>query len=144
MYDIFMDLSIGKLSKQVGCKVPTIRYYEQIGLLAKPLRTNGNQRRYAKSHIQQLEFIRHARELGFSIDSIRQLMAMNDDGSGREHFADDVARKHLEDIEQKIAQLSLLRDEMKEMLVACESGANHRCKVLDVLSDHHLCHYEHA
>ncbi len=150
-----MDLSIGKLSKQVGCKVPTIRYYEQIGLLTLPLRTNGNQRRYTKAHIQELAFIRHARELGFSIDSIKQLIAMNNDHTQKNgvinshskescHLADELASKHLEKIEEKIAQLNLLRDEMKKMLAACESGKSHNCQVMNVLSDHQLCEHEHS
>ena len=63
--------SIGSLSKQTGVKVPTIRYYEQIGLIDPAERTEGNQRRYRKEALQRLGFIKHARELGFSIETIR-------------------------------------------------------------------------
>ncbi len=142
----FMDLSIGVLSKQVGCKVPTIRYYEQIGLLSKPLRTNGNQRRYTQMHLQELAFIRHARELGFSIDSIKQLIAMNNDyeANSSGHLADEIAIRHLKKIEKKIEQLSLLRDEMKTMLVACAEGKSHNCQVMNILSDHQLCEHDHS
>ena len=63
-----MNLAIGELSQRTNVKVPTIRYYEQIGLLASPVRTEGNQRRYGPGEINRLNFIRHARELGFEID----------------------------------------------------------------------------
>ncbi len=142
-----MDLSIGIMAKQVGCKVPTIRYYEQIGLLAKPYRTNGNQRRYDAKHLQQLRFVCHARELGFSIESIKQLLDMSEGLIGTDiqlcHQADEIATQHLEAIERKIARLQLLRGEMKRMLSACQQGNSHDCQVLNVLSDHDLCQHHH-
>ena len=142
-----MDLSIGIIAKRVGCKVPTIRYYEQIGLLTKPYRTNGNQRRYDESHLQQLGFICHAREFGFSIDSIKQLLHMNEgfiaSGISSCHDADEIAIQHLDAIERKIVRLQLLRDEMKRMLSACKKGQSHDCQVLSVLSDHDLCQHDH-
>jgi DNA-binding transcriptional MerR regulator len=64
--------SIGELAKEAGVKVPTIRYYEQIGLLAAPPRTDGQQRRYDDHAVSRLHFIRHARHLGFEIDDIRK------------------------------------------------------------------------
>jgi len=73
------DLSIGDLGQQTGCKVQTIRYYEQIGLMPAPSRTSGNQRRYNPGHAERLAFIRHSRELGFSLDAIRELLDISDD-----------------------------------------------------------------
>ena len=69
--------SIGALSKQTGVKVPTIRYYEQIGLIDPADRTQGNQRRYNDEALQRLGFIKHARELGFSIETITALIDLN-------------------------------------------------------------------
>jgi DNA-binding transcriptional MerR regulator len=69
--------SIGELAKEAGVKVPTIRYYEQIGLLAAPPRTDGQQRRYDDHAASRLHFIRHARHLGFEIDDIRELLALS-------------------------------------------------------------------
>jgi DNA-binding transcriptional MerR regulator len=66
-----MDISIGELSRRTGVKVPTIRYYEQVGLLAAPARTEGKQRRYRATDVMRLNFIRHGRELGFEIDDIQ-------------------------------------------------------------------------
>ena len=69
--------SIGQLSRRTGVKVPTIRYYEQSGLLAAPERSVGNQRRYTEEGMQQLAFVRHARDLGFAIDDIRELQQVS-------------------------------------------------------------------
>jgi len=158
-----VNLSIGALSKKTGCKVTTIRYYEQIGLLSEPPRTQGKQRRYGKSQLDRLRFICHSRELGFSIDSIRQLLLLStepllsrqpDGREGKEgaantqeicpgHNADQIAKQHLAEIEGKIARLSGLRDELQDMISACESGRNHHCQVIEVLSNHKLCHSDH-
>ena len=71
-----MDLAIGELSRRTGVKVPTIRYYEQIGLLSQPARTEGQQRRYGRNDVDRLNFIRHARELGFEVGAIRELLSL--------------------------------------------------------------------
>jgi DNA-binding transcriptional MerR regulator len=71
-------LSIGALSKRVGVKIPTIRYYEQVGLLPEPERSESNQRRYDGGGVDRLGFIRHARDLGFSIQAIRELIYLSE------------------------------------------------------------------
>lgn len=73
------SLPIGALSQQTGVKVPTIRYYEGVGLLPAPDRTESNRRTYGPDAVSRLRFIRHARELGFEVDAIRQLPALADD-----------------------------------------------------------------
>jgi DNA-binding transcriptional MerR regulator len=72
-----MDLSIGDLSRRVAVKVPTIRYYEQISLLPAPPRTEGRQRRYGAEDVSRLSFIRHARDLGFDVEAIRELLSLS-------------------------------------------------------------------
>ena len=69
-------LSIGALARRSGVKVPTIRYYEQLGLIDAPVRSDGNQRRYTDAQAQRLGFIRHARDLGLSLDAIRDLLRL--------------------------------------------------------------------
>ena len=66
--------SIGELSKRTGVKIPTIRYYEQMGLIDAPERSDGNQRRYSTDGLKRLSFIRHSRALGFSIEDIKGLL----------------------------------------------------------------------
>ncbi|MBK5198544.1 MAG: MerR family transcriptional regulator [Methyloceanibacter sp.] len=74
-----MTVPIGELAARTGCKVQTVRYYEQIGLMPEPVRTKGNQRRYGSRHLERLAFIRHSRQLGFSLQTIRELLSLADD-----------------------------------------------------------------
>ncbi len=137
------DFSIGTLSKKTGCKVPTIRYYENIGLLQEPYRTEGNQRRYQSKHLNTLRFILHSRELGFTLDDIRELMALENSDAGKDHKADEIAAKHLNEIEHKITGLAVLKNELSMMLKACIGGESNNCSVIDALSDHSLCKGKH-
>lgn len=135
------EYSIGQLSKLADCKIPTIRYYEDIQLLPEALRTPGNQRRYTQRHVTILQFIRHARQLGFDLQAIRQLKHLSECDEHEMHAADDIVKHHLSDIEQKIAKLQLLQTELANMLRNCEQGSSHRCSVLDALTDQHSSHY---
>ncbi len=128
------EFAIGVLSAESGCKVPTIRYYEKIGLLPEPLRTGGNQRRYRQSHLKCLRFICHARELGFNLDAIRELLSLSSPSSCQR--ADQIVYQHLLDIEQKIERLLGLKAELSAMLHACETSQTYRCRVIEILSDH--------
>ena len=132
--------SIGDLAEKTGCKVQTIRYYENIGLLAPAIRTAGNQRRYQSGDIDRLAFIRHSRELGFPLDSIRELLSLNDDPDQPCQQAHDLASNHLNDVEHRINSLAALRDELKNMVKRCESGRTGGCRVIEVLADHSHAH----
>jgi DNA-binding transcriptional MerR regulator len=138
-----MSLTIGELSRQAQVKIPTIRYYEQIGLLAAPVRTEGQQRRYRAEDVRRLNFIRHARELGFEVDAIRQLLDLTgapDRACGEVH---DITKAHLDEVKDKIARLTALRDEL-EAMVACDHRKISECRIIEVLADHRQCnHAEH-
>lgn len=131
-------VTIGGASKACGIKVPTIRYYEQIELLPSPPRTEGNRRLYDESDLRRLRFIRHARELGFEIEPIRELLALADDPSGPCETADNIARSHLAAIDHKIARLTALRTEVARM-ADCPHGQSADCRVIEVLGDHAEC-----
>ena len=92
------DLTIGQLASQTGCKVQTIRYYEQIALMPEAARTAGNQRRYYRWHLERLAFIRHSRELGFPLDAIRELLSLADNPERSCEAADRIARRQLEQV----------------------------------------------
>ena len=94
-----MDFPIGELSRRTHVKVPTIRFYEQIGLLPAPPRTQGQQRRYDTSHASRLNFIRHARELGFEVEAIRELLAMSAQPNQPCADIDNLARRHIKEID---------------------------------------------
>lgn len=129
------DLTIGRLAAATGCKVPTIRYYERIGLLPPPRRSAGNQRLYEARHLQRLAFIRHARELGFALPAIRDLLDLNDRPEQSCAAVDAVAREHLDAVEARIARLQRLRGELRRMIAACAGGRVADCRILETLSE---------
>jgi DNA-binding transcriptional MerR regulator len=138
------EFSIGQLSARIGCKVQTIRYYEQIGLMPHPLRTHGNQRRYGKRHLERLGFIRHSRELGFPLEAIRELLNLADDPDSSCHSVDGIAKRQLREVESRILRLEALRQELERMIVQCRRGKIAECRVIKVLADHGLCAQEHS
>jgi DNA-binding transcriptional MerR regulator len=124
--------------------VPTIRYYEQVGLLPEPRRTEGKQRRYEKAHLDRVNFIRHGRELGFSLDAIRELLELAGSPDAPCAEADRIAERQLRDVSRRIERLSALRAELERMLEQCRGGAVATCRVLEALSDHHACEPTHG
>ena len=139
-----MSMSIGQLSDQSGVKVTTIRYYEKIGMIPEAPRNAGNQRRYGKDHLESLRFIRHARDLGFDMDSIRTLVEMSATPQESCHAVDSIARAHLATIKDRIAQLRLLEKELERMIDQCEHGHVCDCRVIGILSDHAECSTDHG
>lgn len=129
------DLSIGMLAAETGCKVETIRYYEQIDLMPLPPRSEGGQRRYSADYAERLLFIRHARELGFDIESIRQLLKLSDHPERQCGEVDTIARRHLKEIDSKIGLLMGLRKEMQRMIRSCKQGRIADCRVIGALAE---------
>ncbi|MFW5833957.1 MAG: MerR family transcriptional regulator [Pseudomonadota bacterium] len=135
--------SIGSLARRTGTKVQTIRYYEQIGLMPEPGRTEGGQRRYGDAALDRLSFIRHARQLGFSLDAIRELLDLADHPNRPCDQADAIARRQLKEVEQRMARLAALRTELQRMVQDCSGGRAADCRVLEVLRDHAECLTDH-
>ena len=135
--------TIGALAKRTGTKVQTVRYYEQIGLMPKPGRTEGGQRRYGEAELDRLAFVRHARQLGFSLEAIRELLDLSDHPGKSCAEADAIARRQLRQVEQRLARLEALRTELNRMVQECTGGRTSECRVLDVLRDHSECLTEH-
>jgi DNA-binding transcriptional MerR regulator len=128
-------LTIGALSAATGCKIETIRYYEKIGLLPAPGRTAGGFRVYDEEHRRRLGFIRHGRDLGLSIDAIRELLGLASDRRRSCARIDRIVQEHLVDIEAKIAGLSQLRDQLRALASRCRGGLTvAECQVLDALA----------
>jgi DNA-binding transcriptional MerR regulator len=138
-----ISMPIGELARSAGCKVQTIRYYEQVGLLPPPSRTAGAQRRYGEAHRQKLRFIRHARELGFPLPAIRELLALSDQRECDCAGADRIARRQLEAVHRRIAMLTSLRAELERMLAHGQGNRIRDCRVIATLADHGLCSQEH-
>lgn len=131
--------SIGDLSRATGCKIPTIRYYEQIGLLPEPPRSQGNQRRYGERHLSRLSLIRHCRELGFGLDTVRDLLALAESPGASCEAADLAARRQLQAVNRKIESLLALRAELERMADQCRGGRVEDCRVMDILTNHSKC-----
>lgn len=127
---------IGTAARQSGVKVPTIRYYEGIGLLPAPVRTEANRRLYGPADMRRLAFIRHARELGFEVEAIRTLLALQDNPSQSCEAADGIARARLVEVRQRIASLTALQAELERMVDECACGRVADCRVIETLADH--------
>jgi DNA-binding transcriptional MerR regulator len=139
-----MAISIGELSRRTGVKVPTIRYYEGAGLLPEPDRTSGQQRRYGAPAVARLNFSRHARELGFEVEAIRELLTLSGEPDRSCGEVDAIARRHRDAVERRIGQLVALRGELDRMVEECSHGRVGECRVIETLADHALCAASHG
>jgi DNA-binding transcriptional MerR regulator len=129
------SLTIGKLAKVASTKVQTIRYYEMIGLLRPFARSTGGHRIYGPEDAKRLRFIRHARELGFGIDEIRELLRLSEHPDLSCAEVDAIARTHLDQVESRISQLQSLRRELKQMITTCRQGLVGQCRIMGTLKD---------
>lgn len=136
-------VTIGEAARHSGVKVPTIRYYEQIGLLSAPARSEGNRRQYEAADLRRLAFIRHSRELGFDIEAIRTLLTLQDNPSQPCATADAIAQARLAEVVQRIRSLTALKAELELMVEGCRHGKVGECRVIEVLADHDQCEHPH-
>lgn len=135
--------AIGQVAQATGLKVPTIRFYEQEGLLPAPARTGSGRRSYSDADVRRLAFIRHARLLGFELDDVRSLLDLTDHPERSCADADRIARSHLAAVETRLAQLKLLKAELSRVVASCAGGKAAQCRVIESLSDHGLCGGDH-
>ncbi|HWK47499.1 MAG TPA: helix-turn-helix domain-containing protein [Stellaceae bacterium] len=127
-------LSIGDLAEATGTKVETIRYYERIGLLTDPGRTSGNFRAYGAEHLARLSFVRRSRDLGFSLEVVRDLLKLADERDRDCMAVDAIARGHLAAVEHKIADLGALARELRDLIDHCGHGTVAECRIIEALS----------
>jgi DNA-binding transcriptional MerR regulator len=133
------EVPIGKAAAASGVKVPTIRYYEQIGLLPAAPRTDSNRRLYGETDIRRLSFIRHARELGFDVDAIRTLIDLQEHPARSCAEADAIAAARLGEVETRIVKLQSLKQELERMVDCNRHGRVRDCRVIEILADHDKC-----
>ena len=126
-------MKIGELASATATKVETVRYYEKIGLLPPPARTSANYRAYGSEHLARLSFIRRARDLGFTLEAVRELLTLSDDKAQSCDAVDSIARVHLTDIERKISDLAALRAELDRVIGSCRKGTVGDCKIIETL-----------
>ena len=128
-------LPIGAAAQATGIKVPTIRYYEEIGLLSAVPRSVGNRRLYDADDLKRLTFVRHARELGFDVEAIRTLLALQDEPAQSCAAADAVAKARLAEVDARLVRLTALKAELEEMVAQCARGRVESCRVIETLAD---------
>jgi MerR family mercuric resistance operon transcriptional regulator len=127
--------SIGELAQQVGVNVETIRYYERIGLMARPKRSNAGRRVYHQSGLQTLRFVRHARELGFSLDDIRSLLKHRNAEDACVHVK-VLAERRLENLRAEMRRALEVERLLAQAVETCSgSGPATECTVLQILED---------
>lgn len=126
---------IGELGNRTGTKVNTIRYYEEIGILPQPVRTDSGRRTYFERDVKRLSFIRHSRSFGFSIAEIRSLLSLSDSPERDCTLASTIAKSHLERIDMKISQLEALRDSLLAFATSCSDGRAEDCEIIGALCE---------
>ena len=127
-------MQIGDLSRHAGVNIETIRYYERIGILPKPVRQSNGRRSYSIADAQRLGFIRHARDLGFDLAAVRVLLALQEKPEASCEDASRIAQGQLDAVEDRIARLLNLRDELSRMVSDCHRGRVAECRVIEALS----------
>ena len=128
-------MKIGDLARLTGTKVETIRYYELIALLPAPARTASNYRAYGNEHRQRLAFVRRARDLGFSLDQVRELLGLSDKRDQSCEAVDVMARTHRDTVDRKVAELRALRKELDRMIGECGHGVVADCHIIEALAE---------
>ena len=127
-------MRIGAAAAASGCHIETIRYYERIGLLPHPARSVSGYREYLPEEVDRLRFITRGRELGFSLEEIRSLLALSDDPKLSCRDVDQLARHHLADVRQRLRELRRIAQELERTIASCAGGKRGQCAILGALS----------
>ena len=128
-------MGIGDLAKETGVKIVTIRYYEQVGVLPAVRRTTGNYRAYGADHIRRLRFVRRCRNLGFSLDQVRDLLRLSIENRPSCAEVCDIADRQRKAVEDKIADLKCLAAELRRISASCNGRrAMAECRIIEALS----------
>lgn len=126
-------MRIGELAAATGCRVVTIRYYERVGILPPPTRGTNNYRYYGEAHLRRLRFVRRTRKLGFSLDEVRTLLSLIDQGN---YTCDDVrclAQRHLDDVRARLQDLQRMETMLADLVAQCTGGRAPDCSLLETL-----------
>ena len=127
-------MKIGDLARLTSTRVETIRFYEKEGLIPPPGRTGSNYRVYEMSHLNRLSFIRRSRDLGFTLDQVRKLLALADDRSAPCAEVDAIAAEHIAEIDKKVKDLMALRDQLALKFSDCDGASIAACRIIDALA----------
>ena len=126
-------MNIGQAAKASGLTAKMLRYYERIGLLAPAGRTDSGYRQYGAEDLRVLAFVRRSRDLGFSLEEIRQLLSLWQDRQRASADVKALAKRHIAELDLKIAELTRLRSTLGELVSCCHGDASPDCPILDTL-----------
>ena len=128
-----MNITRGKLAKLTGCHIETVRYYESIGLMPEPARAKNGFRTYSDDDVRRLKFLMRARDLGFAVAEVQNLLSLVDSNTYSCGQVRDMTLNHLESVREKIADLKRLEDVLAGMASQCDGGVIPECHVIDTL-----------
>jgi MerR family mercuric resistance operon transcriptional regulator len=128
-------LTRGALAARTGCNIETIRYYEQIGIMPPPPRSDGGHRLYGQALVRRLNFVCRSRDLGFTLEEIRELLRMVDGGNYTCGQVEALALEHVQHIRRKISDLRKLKMVLETMASRCSGGKIPKCPIIDALFD---------
>ena len=129
-----MNMNIGQAADVSGVSAKMIRYYEEIGLISEANRTDAGYRQYTDKEIQTLLFVRHSRDLGFSIDRIRTLLALWNDTGRKSSDVKKLANQYVAELDEDIRKLQQIRDQVKHLADACRGNNRPACPIIDELA----------
>lgn len=128
----------GELARRTGVNAETIRYFERIGILAAPDRTEGGHRIYDEGHVRTLAFIRRARNLGFTPEEVRTIVDLGGPGKASCVEVRDIAARHLEQVRVKISDLTEIERLLTRTIDHCSGRQVPECAVIDMIEDPEL------
>jgi len=121
------------LARATGCNLETIRYYEKIGVMPEPPRSENGYRNYQPEHLQRLGFVMRARDLGFCLAEVRELLTLVDGGMQTCAQVRTVAQKHLDEVQEKIDALMRVKEVLSSTVARCSGRQIPDCAVIDAL-----------
>jgi DNA-binding transcriptional MerR regulator len=121
-----LELRVGSIAKKAGVGVQTLHYYERIGLLPKPIRSEANYRLYSPDALRRVRFIKKAQALGFTLEEVRQILDMKSHGRAPCHKVTELGERHLRDIDARLAKLRRYRRAVAESLNSWRGKTAHR------------------
>jgi DNA-binding transcriptional MerR regulator len=128
-------MQIGELSRAAGVNIETIRYYERIGVLPRPVRGENGRRTYVERDARRLGFVRHARDLGFDLDDVRMLLGLQDQPEASCEDVSRIAEAQLAAVKSRIARLLSLSTELTRMVGDCKKGIVAECRIIEALNN---------
>ena len=132
-------MNIGQAAKHTGLSAKMIRYYESISLLPSAGRSPSGYRRYNDNDLHRLSFIKRSRDLGFSLDEVGKLLALWQDRQRASGDVKALARQHIDELNQKIRELTSLRDTLQDLVDSCQGDHRPDCPILKGLASGSCC-----